>query len=144
MEDKAALNDLRKNLALLDEKRRVGKDETAKLILAASTILMSFIAISMSKDASGVVFIKVSLVSLSLTIFLCLYQFYLNNVLLHSKVIGEISEAIQEESSAQAAWDRVRSLNIPNSWVLQKTPILSFLTFTVALISLVVRVFIIS
>ncbi|MFQ3172120.1 MAG: hypothetical protein ACI9DG_002160 [Oleispira sp.] len=143
MNDKQALNDLSKNLAELDEKRRVGNDENAKLVLTLATVLLSFIAISLSKDAACGCLIKVAITFLGATIFLCLYQLYSNNVLLHKRVIGVISAAIQEEQSASAAWDRVKKVKLPNSLLLQKVPVLIFLTLGISLVSLIVRVFLI-
>ncbi len=143
MDETKALQLLKENLSKYDEERRNGKDEVIKLVITASTVLLSFIAITTSKSADCAVLIKASMTFLLATLGLCFYKFYYHNVGIPNEVIDQLNTALQASSSASEALGKVESININSDLIVRWSMRLIFLSFAAAITSLVIRLYIV-
>ena len=136
-----ALQSLKKHLAEFDSKMREGRTEVIKLLLTAATVLLSFIAITSTKDMTYSCLVKAAAVCISFTFIFGFYLFYFTNVSLNKAVIKEISTSIQNSNSASEAFDRVKEISQKINFAAKHGLLLSFVSFGAALGLLITRLF---
>lgn len=132
---------IRKIFAEQDGAQRDGVDETLKIIIAITSVLISFISTNFSKlptPSNQVTLIKVSLACSAICLLLSVLRVYQNKVGIPKQAIAKAANIVQKSSTVQEILQGLGSLSIDHSVMYRYSIPLIVATFCVSILTLVV------
>ncbi len=132
---------IQKLLAEQDDAQREGADETLKIIIAITSVLISFISTNFSKFPAlsiQATLIKVSLACSAICLLLSVLRVYQNKVGIPKQAIGKVSNIVKKSNTAQEALQNLGSLSIDHSVMYRYSIPLIVATFCISILTLVV------